>query len=120
MLLFITREVARSNWGEQEGVGPEGAGGGMGSLFGPVVAPLFLLGTFTVMTSSLFSFSFHSTSNNLKPNKQKKCLPLVLAGKNYLPDISSLITPFTWQPRQGDASCSGEASGLQRCQVLAF
>ena len=46
--------------------------------------------------------------------------PLFLPRKNYLPDISSLITCFTWQPRQEDSSCFGKASGLQLCQMVSF
>ena len=80
---------------------------------------LFLPGTFTTSTSSFFLLSFHSMYNNsffffliLSP--------LFLPRKNYLPDISSLITCFMWQPRQEDSSCFGKASGLQLCQMVSF
>lgn len=118
MLLFITGEVAPASPEKPEGVGAERPGG-LGSILWLTMVQLFLPGTFTTSTSSFFLLSFHSMYNNsffffliLSP--------LFLPRKNYLPDISSLITCFMWQPRQEDSSCFGKASGLQLCQMVSF
>ena len=117
MLLFITREVAPAPPEKREGVGAERQGG-LGSILRLAMVQLFLLGTFTTTTSSFFLLSFHSMYNN--SFFFSILSPLFLPQKNYLPDISSLITCFTWQPRQEDSSCFGKASGLQLCQMVSF
>ena len=117
MLLFITGEVAPAPPEKPEGVGAERPGG-LGSILWLTMVQLFLLGTFTTSTSSFFLLSFHSMYNN--SFFFLILSPLFLPRKNYLPDISSLITCFMWQPRQEDSSCFGKASGLQLCQVVSF